>query len=201
MEPSDRERERDEKEDKDIIVSDMRHSREMDEEEADSAAAEPPPTAKETTASEEEVEPPVEPEPEVKAETPAGVEQEAESPKQPAAPSQEKVEQAEMDQMRQVFAAGVTGYLSGQIGLLLNFALIALGRAPSPATGLISVELEKAKLAIDVLEFIFGKIKDELPAAERENVASLISDLKYAFMQAATGATPAPPAPTPQADS
>ncbi|MCC7478324.1 DUF1844 domain-containing protein [bacterium] len=90
----------------------------------------------------------------------------------------------EMAQLRQVFAGGLSRYLQAQLGLLLNFALIGLGRAPDPTTGLVTQNLAQARLAIDVLEFLVLRLESELHPQDRQQLAQLISDLKYAFMQA-----------------
>ncbi len=100
-----------------------------------------------------------------------------------------------MDQLKMIFDAGISSYLAGQVSMLINFALIYLGRAANPATGLVAVDTKKAKISIDSLEFIGSQIKDELPEAEQKQLAGIIADLKYNFMQAAAGAKdPTPPA-------
>ncbi len=90
----------------------------------------------------------------------------------------------EMAQLRQVFAGGLSRYLQAQLGLLLNFALIGLGRAPDPTSGLVTQNLAQARLAIDVLEFLVLRLENELHPQDRQQLAQLVSDLKYAFMQA-----------------
>ena len=64
--------------------------------------------------------------------------------------------------------------------------LIYLGQAANPATGLVTVDLDNAKVAIDTLEFIMDKVKDDLPKEEEEGFTKFIADLKYSFMQAAS---------------
>jgi hypothetical protein len=98
-----------------------------------------------------------------------------------------------MEQLKMIFGMGLDGYLQSQLGLLLNFAIISLGRAPNPATGLVSTELDKAKLAIDLLEFIYARIKSGLPEQAQAELTQITGDLKYSFMQAAaSGPGPAP---------
>jgi hypothetical protein len=175
-------------------IVDTRHSRDLD-----TAQPEPPPAPEESTVvPEPEPEdldlkksregavplrappPPGPPAAEIPAgEAPAG---------QEAAPADQ--ESFEMAQIREVFGAGITNYLLGHLNFLLNFAVIYLGRAPNPATGLISPDMEKAKLAIDMLEFIYAHVSKELPAQERTGIERVLADLKLSYMQVLTEAAP-----------
>lgn len=115
-------------------------------------------------------------------------------------PDEQMAAAAEMAQLRQVFAGGLSRYLQAQLGLLLNFALIGLGRAPDPSTGLVAPNLNQSRLAIDVLEFLVLRLEPDLHPQDREQLKQLVADLKYAFMQAvagpgAAGGGPAGPAP------
>ena len=93
--------------------------------------------------------------------------------------------------LRRIISLGLVDYLKYQLTMVLNFALLSLGSAPDPATGLVSKNLPQAKLAIDVLEFMVARLQGEMSVAERQQMAQLVSDLKYSFMQAAAdGATP-----------
>jgi hypothetical protein len=96
-------------------------------------------------------------------------------------------QQAEMAYLMQVFQLGLPTYLRSQLGVLLNFALINLGRAPNPATGLVTADLDQAKLAIDMFEFILVKVQAQIDPRERAELAQLLSELKYTFMQAIGG--------------
>ena len=91
----------------------------------------------------------------------------------------------ELEQLRQIFGVGIHGYLRGQISMLANFALIYLGRAPNPATGLVTRDLDQARIAIDLLEFITARLAPALNDNERVEVATLLSELKYVYMQSA----------------
>jgi hypothetical protein len=159
-----------------VIITDMRHGRSVEEPpsaETSPAVAEPPPPGPAA----------VEPE----------VEQEIGHPEEARRVSHDEQAAAlEFEQLKMLFGAGLTAYLHSQIGLLLNFAMIALGRAANPATGLVAVDLEKAKLAIDMIEFIAGRIQAELPAEEKAVIAQYVGELKYLYVQA-TQAGPPPP--------
>lgn len=183
-----------------VIITDKRHSRALDEmEEAASAPAPPEPPA---------APPAPEPEGVVEFTRPAPSAPAVEAPAAPEPPStqpddspvadeplaeEEAYAAAEMEHLRMLFGAGLVQYLRGQMGLLLNFALLGLGRAPNPATGLVSTELDKAKLAIDLLEFIAVRLRGQLPETEEQEIAQVLAELKYTFMQLAA-ANPAPPA-------
>jgi len=194
---------RDQEERPHIIISDKRHSRE--EEEIPEAPAEERPAAAETKPSTAEPELEVV-EPEAAPAVPAADENPAASGTSDApqairreppegGPVEEELQQsAEMEQLKLIFGAGITSYLAGQVSMIINFALIYLGRAANPATGLVAVDIKKAKASIDTLEFIANQIRSELPAEEQQQLAGIVADLKYTFMQAATGATePEPP--------
>jgi hypothetical protein len=168
-------------------IVDTRHPRDLDTE---TPAAEQAPEAPEVYA---------EPEPEdldakkypqgavtprepLTVEPPVGA---AEQPPEGAPSEQESIEVA---QIREVFGAGIVNYLLGHLNFLLNFAVIYLGRAPNPATGLVSPDLEKAKLAIDMLEFIYARVSKDLPAQERTGIERVLADLKLSYMQVITEA-------------
>ena len=67
---------------------------------------------------------------------------------------------------------------------LASSALIALGKMPAPDGKPHPVELETAKHLIDVLGMLEDKTKGNLDEAERKLLASLIYDLRVAFVDA-----------------
>ena len=117
---------------------------------------------------------------------------------QPGEPTEEELaaQEAEYAYLMQIFGLGLGGYLRSQLGILLNFALINLGRAANPATGLIGADLDQAKVAIDTLEFILSRLQAGLDPRERTEMMQMLSELKYTFMQAVSAAAPkiTPPA-------
>lgn len=89
-------------------------------------------------------------------------------------------------------------------------AAMFLGRIPNPQTGEPEINLELAKLFIDQLEMISEKTRGNLTSEESEILSRILSDLRLAFVQAASGAapaaepaapvaSPAPESPAPQA--
>ena len=105
--------------------------------------------------------------------------------------SEDEIRALEREQLRQIISLGLVNYLKYQLTMVLNFALLSLGSAPDPVTGLVSKDLPQAKLAIDVLEFLVARLQGEMSVAERQQMAQLVSDLKYSFMQAAADGAPA----------
>jgi hypothetical protein len=177
-----------------VEVADMRHSRELAEPPAPPAPPEPPAAAPAAPAPPPPAPVAAAPEPPEDApevETEIGMHAEAE-PHEPHE-GEDAASAFEMEQLRLLFGGGLTVYLRSQIGLLFNFALISLGRMPNPATGIVAIDLDKAKLAIDMFEFIVLRIQAELEPNERAETLNLVKELKYAFMQQAQAATPQSP--------
>jgi len=156
-----------------IIVEDKRVSYEADEEspatEPKAAPAEPSPEADEPEEPPEE--PLVEDEPEEAAE---------DADEQTA----EKVAQT-------VFDIGIEGFIQYNLGVVLQFAYVYMGLMANPSTGLVTKELERAKLSVDVFEMLVDKIKDKLSVRDREELVRAVKDLKLNFINSASS----PPAP------
>lgn len=185
------EKEREEQRRREILISDKRHSRDLenaDEEPAPETVPKAAPIAEEPapsaptgeaggsaqTGSES-------------AKTPSDAKAVAQAPdtqEPPAAPPEESAESA---QLRLLFEAGLPAYLHSQLQLILNFAMIYLGRQPNPANGLVSADLDKARLAIDLFEFIVQRTQDDLPEQDRAGLANLVGSLKMEYAQAAQG--------------
>lgn len=181
-----------------IEVADLRHTRELAEPEPPPAPEPPAAEATPPDTPKHKAEPAKPPElevlPEVEEEIGMPEEHDEHAGHQHGAPGEDDPAAAfEMEQLRLLFGAGLTAYLRGQLGLLFNFALISLGRMPNPATGIVATDLEKARLSIDMFEFIVGRIQAELQGAERNEVLQLVAELKYSFMQLAQAAAPQVP--------
>lgn len=171
------------------IINDLRHSRAGDVE-AEPTPPEPEPEVEAPVEPEEPVAAPEEAEPVIAEAEP--VEASAETASEAAAPAEgqpqmdeAEYQRAEMEQMKMIFGMGLKGYLSGQIALLINFTMINLGRAPNPATGLVSTDLEGARVTIDLLEKIMGYVSGELKPTDQASLTNLVSELKYSYVQAA----------------
>lgn len=186
-----------------IEVADLRHTRELAEP-AEAPAAAPAEPAKPEQSAPAAPAPTPEPPEDVEVETEVGMHEAGDAhaaheghdhaTHEHEAPGGEDAASAfEMEQLRLLFGAGLTAYLRGQLGLLFNFALISLGRMPNPATGIVAIDLEKAKIAIDVFEFLVTRIQGELQPTERTETLNLIAELKYIFMQQAQAAAPQAP--------
>ncbi len=67
---------------------------------------------------------------------------------------------------------------------LASTALIALGRMPAPDGQPHPVDLETAKHLIDVLGMLEAKTKGNLDEAEAKLLASLVYDLRVAYVDA-----------------
>lgn len=191
MSADERDRERDEQEQQDIVISDKRHSREIREE-----------REREESAVDREAEPA----PEVSAE-PGVVEFEPPTKREEAVPAEEappvdaEQESAQEASVRMLFEAGIIPYLHGQLQLLLSFALIYMGRQPNPATGLVSADLEQARLVVDLFLFIVERTDKHMPPEDRANLSNVAASLKMEYAQVAQGAPGPAPAGLDEAES
>lgn len=69
------------------------------------------------------------------------------------------------------------------IDILQQGAWISLGLISDPATGQIEQDLNQARLAIDSVEFLAGKVEGELDEETRRDLKALVSDLQVNFVQ------------------
>jgi hypothetical protein len=67
---------------------------------------------------------------------------------------------------------------------LASTALIALGKMPAPDGQPMPVDLETARHLIDVLAMLEHKTKGNLEEAESKLIASLVYDLRVAYVDA-----------------
>jgi hypothetical protein len=77
-----------------------------------------------------------------------------------------------------------------------NFALMFLGKAPSPETGKTTVDLEAAEFMINQLEMLQAKTKGNLDARETQLLQQSLMSLRMAYVEA-VNATPAQTPPPP----
>jgi len=89
-----------------------------------------------------------------------------------------------------LFDIGIEGFIEYNLGMVLQFAWVYMGMAPSPSTGLIARDLERAKLCIDVFEFLAGKIKPMLPKEAQDELTRITKDMKLNFIQSAAAPEP-----------
>lgn len=69
---------------------------------------------------------------------------------------------------------------------LASSALISLGRMPGPDGETLPVDVESARHLIDVVAMLEVKTKGNLDEAEQKLLASLLYDLRMAFVDAQT---------------
>jgi hypothetical protein len=67
---------------------------------------------------------------------------------------------------------------------LASSALVALGTMPSPSGETLAVDLETARHLIDVIAMLESKTRGNLDAGEQRLIASLLYDLRVAFVDA-----------------
>jgi len=192
---------------REVVIEDLRHRRDVDDTEEAASAPEPEHKHEVLPISPiGEKQPPVYEEPEEIPIVATGAEGALENtPAEPAGDtiegehpySEDEIRAIEREQLRQIISLGLVNYLKYQLTMVLNFALLSLGSAADPVTGLVAKDLPQAKLAIDVLEFLVARLQGEMSVAERQQMAQLVSDLKYSFMQAAADGTVVPPGGVP----
>ena len=102
-------------------------------------------------------------------------------PEEPAKP------EAEEQQAQEEFAGfppvDVYALLGSFIGLLGAHAWQWLGLVKNPVTGNIEQDLVQAKIAIDSISFMMGRLEGKLGPSEQRELQGLLSDLRMNFVQ------------------
>ncbi len=80
-------------------------------------------------------------------------------------------------------APTVFGHIAVLLDQMAGVAWQKLGLQPDMVTGQIEPNLEQARVAIDVVSFLAGKLEDQLDEDDRRHVQSLVRDLKINFVQ------------------
>lgn len=62
-----------------------------------------------------------------------------------------------------------------------------LGLQPDIVTGKIEPDLDQARVAIDIVSFLAGKLEPQLDADDQRMIQSLVRDLKINFVQKGGG--------------
>ncbi len=106
----------------------------------------------------------------------------------PQEPTEE--EMATEDGAPNLFDIGIEGFIQYNLSVIAQFAYLYMGLVVNPSTGLLARDLTRAKLCIDVFEFLIDKIKEMLPVPEREELNRFASDLKLNFINAASSPSP-----------
>lgn len=94
-----------------------------------------------------------------------------------------------------LFDIGIEGFIQYNLSVIAQFAYLYMGLVVNPSSGLLARDLTRAKLCIDVFEFLIDKIRELLPVQEREELNRFASDLKLNFINAASSPSPSPEKP------
>ncbi len=70
------------------------------------------------------------------------------------------------------------------VGLVAGPCFVHLGKAPSPVSGEIELDLEQAKWALDLLHVLEEKTRGNLDDRERAMVDHLLHELRSSYMSA-----------------
>ena len=69
------------------------------------------------------------------------------------------------------------------IGILNGKAWEYLGLMMNPETKEINQDLEKAKISIDSIEFLFDKIKDKLDLEDKKQLENILANLQMNYVE------------------
>jgi len=83
------------------------------------------------------------------------------------------------------------------VSMFATQAMLFLGAIPDPQTGQTRLDLEQARIPIDVLEMLQVKTKGNLTVQEAEQLKKVLSDLQMAFVQVSQQAQAPPPQEAP----
>jgi len=72
------------------------------------------------------------------------------------------------------------------ISILSEKAWQTMGLRVKPGTETVQKDLDEARLAIDIVDFLTGKIADGMADTERTRLESLVADLKLNFARVAS---------------
>ena len=93
-------------------------------------------------------------------------------------------ESAEEPDLRQVLLPSDVYTLSQfTISLLGNAAWQHLGLVADPQTGELKKDLTQAQLSIDIISFLFDKIKDKLEKEQEREIRNLLTNLTMNYME------------------
>jgi len=103
------------------------------------------------------------------------------------APAEQPVEQEEpeMAQEAPLQALDVYDTLRFMVSLLMQQAWISLGIQKAPGAEETKQDLPQAKVAIDTLEFVVGKLEPDLESQEKTELDSVLSNLQINYVKRA----------------
>lgn len=102
-------------------------------------------------------------------------------PEEPAEPEAE--EQEVQEEFTGLPPVDVYSLLKSFIGLLGAQTWQWLGLVKNPVTGNIEKDLAQAKIAIDSISLMMGRLEGKLDPAEQREILGLLSDLRMNFVQ------------------
>lgn len=80
-------------------------------------------------------------------------------------------------------APSVFDHIAVLLDQMAGVAWQKLGLQPDMVTGKIEPDLEQARIAIDVVSFLSGKLEAQLDDDDKRQIQSLVRDLKINFVQ------------------
>jgi hypothetical protein len=80
-------------------------------------------------------------------------------------------------------APTVFDHIAVMLDQMAGVAWQKLGLQPDMVTGQIEPNLEQARVAIDVVSFLAGRLEPQLDEDDKRQVQSLVRDLKINFVQ------------------
>jgi hypothetical protein len=81
----------------------------------------------------------------------------------------------------------VYSLLSAYVATLGSQAFVWMGLLKDPISGKVRKDMAQAKIAIDVCEFLVGKIEPKLGEGDRRDMQRMLSDLKVNFVNQSQG--------------
>jgi len=82
--------------------------------------------------------------------------------------------------------AKVQDYLMQFVAMLASQTWVRLGLMVNPATGKQEIDLEQARLAINVIEYLIDQLEPGLPVEARRELNTLESNLKLNYVERKT---------------
>ncbi|HHX39982.1 MAG TPA: DUF1844 domain-containing protein [Armatimonadetes bacterium] len=121
---------------------------------------------------------------------------EAEAPTEEPSPTEAKAanEEAPAEQAEQAAGEGqfppevdIYVLLSSMIGMLHGFAWQKMGFVADQKTGQVEEDLPQAKIAVDTVQYLAGKLEEKLSEAEVRELRRVVMDLQMNYLRKSSG--------------
>ncbi len=121
---------------------------------------------------------------------------EAEAPTEEPSPTEAKAanEEAQAEQAEQAAGEGqfppevdIYVLLSSMIGMLHGFAWQKMGFVADQKTGQVEEDLPQAKIAVDTVQYLAGKLEEKLSEAEVRELRRVVMDLQMNYLRKSSG--------------